>query len=93
VVQLFFVVILLAVQLFASLFYMSTALVMWGPFMTAPLSAKVMVGAIVSAPILGFLAAYGRIRIPKIGTLATVGVVTLVQVTLVFAFAMTSGGQ
>lgn len=92
VVQLFFVVILLAVQLLASLFYISTALAVWGPLMAATLSARVFIGAIVSAPILGFLAAYGRIRIPKIGTLATVGVVTLVQVALVFAFAMTSGG-
>jgi len=92
VVQLFFVVALLAVQLFASLFYLSTAVVMWGPFMAATLSAKVFVGAIVSAPILGFLAAYGRFRIPNIGTLATVGVVTLVQVALVLAFVMTSGG-
>lgn len=60
--------------------------------MAAPVSAKVFVGAIVGAPLLGFLVAYGRIRIPKFGTLATVGVVTLLQVALVFAFAMTSGG-
>jgi hypothetical protein len=92
VVQLFFVVILLAVQLCESLFYISTVVAVWGPFMAAPLSAKVFVGAIIGAPRLGFLVAYGRIRVPKIGTLATVGLVTLLQVALVFAFAMTTQG-
>jgi hypothetical protein len=92
VVQLFFVVVLLAVQLFASLFYLSTAMVMWGPFTAAPLSAKLFVGAIICAPLLGFLVAYRRVRIPKIGTLATVGLVTLAQVILVLAFATTSNG-
>ena len=91
VVQLILIVVLLAAQLFASLFYVSTALVMWGPFMAAPPSAKAFVTVIVLAPLLSLLVAYGRVRIPKTGTLATVGLITLAQAALVFAAAMTSG--